>query len=193
VDPERSSAAELFRVAEAVVGRPPALGDVRLIAVDGPSGSGKTTLAHQVAAVVGGLQPEWDCEVFATDHLATWENPVDWWPELETGVLGPLATGRPARIRVNDWTSGVPVPGEYYEFPVPQVLIIEGVSAAREAVAARLGAALWVELPGAAARLERSVARDGETSRAYLEQWQRDEEAWFTADRTRVRLALPAW
>ncbi|RIJ70156.1 hypothetical protein D1871_19750 [Nakamurella silvestris] len=164
---------------------------MRLIAVDGPSGSGKTTVAHQLAAALGGLRPGGDCEVFATDHLATWENPVGWWPELEEGVLAPLAAGRPARIRVNDWTSGVPVPGEYYEFPVPQVLIIEGVSAARLALGDRLTAALWVELPGTAARLERSVARDGENSRRYLEQWQRDEERWFAADGTRARWNLP--
>ncbi|PSL55565.1 cytidylate kinase-like protein [Saccharothrix carnea] len=154
---------------------------MRLVAVDGPSGSGKSTFAARLAAELGGVP------VVPTDHFATWDDPVSWWPRLVADVLDPLWHGREARYRRLDWTGGTPKPGEQVTVPVSDVLVVEGVSAARRSIAARLDEAIWVELPDPAERLRRAVARDGEASREHLRRWQAFERGWFVVDGTKAR------
>ncbi len=121
-----------------------------------------------------------------TDDFATWDEPVEWWPRLRDGVLEPLRLGRPGSYLRTEWPGGRPVLGARVEVAVPEILVLEGVSAARAEVAPYLSTVVWVEA-AEALRLERAVARDGEASRAELSRWQRFERAWFAADRTRVR------
>jgi len=125
--------------------------------------------------------------VVSTDLLATWEHPLDWWAVMEEFLLAPLATGGIAKMPVMQWVSGNPRPGGSIVVPPVDVLILEGVSSGRSAVAGRLSALVWVEVPGAAERLERAVARDGEAMRPFLARWQVDEAAHFAADGTRGR------
>src|SRR5262249_5029682 len=68
----------------------------RVVAVDGLGGAGKTTLAERLAA-------ELDAPVVHTDDFASWDNPVDWWPDLLEQVLEPLAAGRAARFTPTSW------------------------------------------------------------------------------------------
>lgn len=165
--------------------RPARLGRVRLVAVDGPSGSGKTSLAGPLAGAftAAGLETA----VVSTDLLATWEHPFDWWPEWEAGLLQPLAAGLASQLRTMEWVDGRPYPAALLRIEPPDVLVLEGVSAGRAAIAERLSALVWVEVPDAAVRLERAVRRDGEATRHYLEQWQRDEARHFREDGTRRR------
>ncbi|ONI81956.1 hypothetical protein ALI22I_37885 [Saccharothrix sp. ALI-22-I] len=153
---------------------------MRLVAVDGPSGSGKSTYAARLAEELGAT-------VVPTDHFATWTDPVSWWPRLLADVLEPLWHGREARYQRMDWTDGWPKLGDRVTVPVPDVLIIEGVSAARRSIAARLDEAIWVELPDPEERLRRAVERDGEQNRRHLERWQAFERGWFAVDDTRSR------
>jgi uridine kinase len=153
---------------------------VKLIAVDGPSGAGKTTVARAMAEEMGAT-------VVPTDHFATWDDPVAWWPRLLDGVLDPLARGEPGRYRRMDWSEGWPRLGEWVTVEPADVLVVEGVSAARRSIASRLHLAIWVDGPGEAERLERAVARDGEASRAHLRRWQLFERGWFAVDDTRAR------
>ncbi|MBB5807060.1 uridine kinase [Saccharothrix ecbatanensis] len=153
---------------------------MRLVAVDGPSGSGKSTYAASLAQESGAA-------VVPTDHFATWTDPVSWWPRLLADVLEPLWHGRAARYRRVDWTGGLPKPGPWVTVPASNVLIIEGVSAARRSIAPRLDEAIWVELPDPEERLRRAVARDGEASRKHLERWQAFERGWFAVDGTKAR------
>ena len=55
--------------------RAPAGVATRLIAIDGPGGAGKTTLAARMAE-------ELKAAVIHTDEFASWDNPIDWWPEM---------------------------------------------------------------------------------------------------------------
>lgn len=163
----------------AIKRRPPRLGATRLVAVDGPSGAGKSTFAKTLAAQV-------NATLIPTDHFATWDDPVAWWPRLEE-VLTKIAHGQPGTYQMTDWSEGFPRPGELRTVEPPEVLILEGVSAARKSIVDRLSYAVWVELEDAAERLERAVTRDGEQSRTHLARWQDFERGWFAVDRTKAR------
>ncbi|MEV4052606.1 uridine kinase [Amycolatopsis sp. NPDC049688] len=158
------------------------MGGVRVLAVDGPSGAGKSTFA---ARIVAGLRAR-GCRtaLVSTDAFATWDDPVAWWPRLVEGVLRPLADGRPGTYRRMDWTTGVPRPGELVRVAVPDVLVLEGVSSGRTSVRPLLSHLCWLEGGPEAARLARTVARDGEAARAELGRWQRFERGWFAVDGT---------
>jgi uridine kinase len=165
---------------------------VRLLAVDGPSGSGKTTLAGGVTRRLRAAGV--DVAEVPTDHFATWTDPVSWWPRLVTGVLAPLREGRPGGYRRTDWSTGTPRPGEWVRVPVPDVLVVEGVSAGRASVRERLTLLVWVEVRDAGLRLAWSVARDGDAAAAELAAWQRFERGWFAVDDTAAAADLRvAW
>ena len=153
---------------------------MRLLAIDGPSGAGKSTLAASVVAALGSR-----AELISTDAFATWDDPVAWWPRLAAGVLTPLANGRPGQYRRTDWTSGEPRPGELVSVGVPEVLVLEGVSSGRRSVRPRLSQLCWLDGGTETERLDRTVARDGEPSRAELRRWQLFERGWFAVDGTR--------
>lgn len=184
----RADGAAADQVVREVLRKPPGLGSVRLITVDGPSGAGKSTFADLVFARTRAAGVE--ARLVRTDDFATWERPVQWWPRLRSGVLEPLSRGVPGRYRRVEWPEGVPVDGAVVEVAVPDVLLLEGVSSGRRSIADRIGVSVWVEGADPAARLERAVARDGESSRAELVRWQEFERDWFASDRTRERAHL---
>lgn len=175
----------LAATVSAVRSAPARLGPLRLVAVDGPSGSGKTTVADRLLAAL--IAAGESTALVRTDHFATWQDPFGWWPRLESEVLGPLAAGRPATYLAMDWSGDVPVPRRPVTVATDAVLILEGVSAGRRAVSRRLSLLVWVEHPDRRVRAARAVARDGESIREPLVQWQRAEDAWFARDATRDR------
>ncbi|GAA3439679.1 hypothetical protein GCM10018954_093000 [Kutzneria kofuensis] len=122
-----------------------------------------------------------------TDHFATWDDPVAWWPRLVDGVIKPLLRGEPGRYRRMDWSGGVPALGPEVVVEPTEVLVVEGVSAGRRAATPWLSQLVWVEAKDA---LERAVARDGEASRADLVRWKEFELGWFQVDGTRERADL---
>lgn len=167
---------------------PPRLGGTRLLAIDGPSGSGKSTLAARLVANLAARGVR--TALVPTDHFATWDNPVAWWPDLVEGVLVPLSRGGPGRYRRMVWEGGAPRPGPWITVDPPEVLVLEGVSAGRRSAARWTSLLVWVEDADPAARLERAVARDGESCRAELSGWQRFEAGWFAVDGTRGRAGV---
>ncbi len=177
--------AVLLDLVERVRAARPLLGPVKLVAVDGPSGSGKTCFAQQLLAALTGAGMR--ATVVPTDDFATWDEPVQWWPRLVSGVLEPLRRGRPGGYRRIEWPDGEPVLGAHVTVPVPEVLVLEGVSAARREISDRVSVAVWVEEPDPALRLERAVRRDGPRTRPHLQRWQEFERSWFAADGTRAR------
>jgi predicted kinase len=80
-----------------------------------------------------------------------------WWPTLEAEVLADPGTG---------------------------VLLIEGVSSSRRAIAGRLTYGIWLTVP-AAPRLARAIARDGPAAAADWDRYEAEETAFFAGD--------PAW
>ena len=157
---------------------PPRCGNVRLVAIDGPGGAGKSVFADRLAGILG------NAPIVHTDDFASWDEPIEWWHRLEAEVLGPLGRGEPVRYRAYDWLNRQL--GEWRELRASDVIVLEGVSSARRAVAGRLSLAIWVETPRAT-RLARGIARDGEAMRPQWEQWMAEEDAHYARDRTRER------
>jgi hypothetical protein len=103
-----------------VLGRRPRLGAVRLVAIDGPSGAGKTTFATRLARAL-----PVDTAVVPTDaFLDGWAEPLSVWPALRSGLLDPLAAGRPGAYHAYDWTLRR-FGAEATPVAVPIVLILE--------------------------------------------------------------------
>jgi len=160
---------------------PPAGMGTRIVAIDGPGGAGKTTLASQLTEALGGAQ------VVHTDDFASWDDPVDWWPRLLEQVLEPLARGDTARFRRSRWAR---VEEEaWVEVAPADFVILEGVSASREAFRPFLTYSIWVEAP-ADVRLRRGLERDGEGARAQWEEWMAEEDRYVERERPQERVDL---
>jgi uridine kinase/predicted TPR repeat methyltransferase len=151
---------------------------VRLVAVDGPGGAGKSTFARRLAGALGGAP------IVHTDDFATGEPGLEWWPRLEREVIVPLRTSRVARYRRYDWPTRRLA--EWHTVDPAPVVIIEGVSSARAAVADSLALSIWVDAPHDV-RLRRGLERDGEAARAQWQQWMTEEETHFASDDTQER------
>jgi uridine kinase len=176
-------------LAAEVLGAPARLGAVRMVAVDGPAGSGKTTFADRLAGALRAAGAS-VAVVHTDDLLDGWADMVSFWPRLREWVLEPLSRGEPARFRRYDWVRGR-FEDEWQDLPVPDVLVLEGVTSARAEAAPLLTVAVFV-LAGSELRLARGLARDGEALRQEWLRWMAGEQRHFaqdgTADRADVRV-----
>lgn len=184
------SMATFAGLARQVYAGPARLGRVRLVAVDGPSGAGKSTFAERLATacVAAVPTPPAVAVVHTDDLLDGWHDQFTFWPRLHEWVLGPLGAGRPARYRRYDWVAGRFRDGWTVVDP-PDVLVIEGVSAARAAIRPTVTLSVFVTA-AAPVRLARSLARDGAAMQPALDRWRRAEERFFTTDGTAAAVDL---
>jgi uridine kinase len=177
-----STEVETFtELAARLLARPAQCGPVRLVAIDGPGGAGKSTFAARLADALG------HASVVHTDDFAAWDNPLNWWPRLEQQVLQPLGAGRTGRFQRYDWDSRALA--EWHEVPADGVLILEGVSGARRAVAQRLTYAVWIQADPEV-RLRRGLERDGQEALGLWQGWMADEDRHFAQDQTVQRADL---
>jgi uridine kinase len=146
----------------------------RIVAVDGPGGAGKTSLAERLAR-------ELAATVIHTDNFASWENPSDWWPDLIAKALEPLAAGKPARFRPTTWGEGE-IEREPVEIEPAEFVILEGVTASREAFRPYLAYSIWIETPREL-RLRRGLERDGERALPRWQAWMEGEDRYVERER----------
>lgn len=154
---------------------------VRLVGIDGPSGSGKSTLARGLAERLGS-------PVIKIDDFVSWSDFAGWWPRFEQQVVQPLLAGHDATYQQRDWQDhefGDEL-GSWRTVAWAPVVIIEGVTSTRAAVADSLACRVWVEAP-TDLRLTRGLARDGVSHLPLWEQWMIDEKAFFERDGARQR------
>lgn len=159
-------------------------GGIRLLGVDGPSGSGKSTLASALVARSG-------APLIKIDDFVSWRDFDGWWPRFERQVLTPLLSGSRAHYQVRDWANdelGTSLAG-WKSVPWAPLVILEGVTCTRQAVADRLAYRIWVDAPPET-RLKRGIERDGETHRGFWVDWMKVEEQFFADDGTRARADL---
>ena len=170
-------------LAERVRAASPRLGATRLVTVDGPAGSGKTTFAARLAATLGP-----GTTVLHMDDLYAGWTLDGATGRLITGVLEPLAEGRPGSYSRYDWTAerfdDVPT-----DVPVPEVLIVEGCGSSPRALDGWTTLRIWVEAPQGL-RLTRGLARDGDHLAEHWARWQQAEAAEFGREDTRARAEL---
>ena len=151
---------------------------VRLVGIDGPAGSGKSTLAQALFQAFG-----WP--VIELDDFFSWVSFDSWWPRFEAQVVAPLLQGRSIRYHVRDWAGdefGEGLAGWKHLDWCP-VIIIEGVGSTRSAISGDLACRVWVDA-SAEERLERGVARDGESHRDLWERYMIRESRFFLLDGT---------
>lgn len=144
----------------------------RLIAIDGPGGAGKSSLADWLARKL-------QAPIIHTDEFANWDNPIDWGPTLLEKALKPIAAGQPAMYEPTTW--GGPRKPQRLVGPA-EFVIIEGVTALREAFRPYLAYAIWIETPRAI-RLRRGLERDGSEARANWDRWMAEEDAYIQRER----------
>jgi uridine kinase len=172
----------LTQIADACAAREPPGGmRTRVIAVDGPGGAGKSTFAEQLAAALGG------CQIVHTDDFASWDDPVDWWPRLIEQVLEPLTRGERAEFDPSLWTPGLV--REPIEVVPAEFLVLEGVTASRDAFRPYLTYTVWIDAPDEV-RLRRGVERDGEEARAQWIAWMAEEDRYRERERPDARADL---
>lgn len=180
-----SGAMHLFvDLAAEIAGCRPRCGPVRLVAIDGPGGAGKSAFASRLAAAFASSE---EVTLLHTDDFASWDVPVDWWPRLEQQVLNPIRCGQDPRFQRYDW--GTRRMAEWIHVPRTPVIILEGVSSARAAVAPEFSYAIWIAT-ARQTRLERGLARDGDHARAQWDEWMATEDHHFAIDDTRQRADL---
>jgi uridine kinase len=144
----------------------------RIVAIDGPGAAGKSSLA-------GSLRQRLMAQVIHTDDFASWDNPLDWWPDFLARVLKPLASGKPVTYRPRSWDR---VPKEIVAINPHTLVIVEGVGASRKAFRPYLAFSIWIET-AAELRLRRGVERDGEEARELWRQWMSAENEYVASER----------
>ena len=168
---------QLRHLADAVrSAKAPAGVEARIVAVDGPGGAGKSSLADWLAQ-------ELDAQVIRTDDFASWDNPVDWWPDLIELAFKPLAAGRPARYQPTSWGGEEREP---LQIEPAAIVILEGVTASRQAFRPYLAYSIWIETPREL-RLQRGLERDGEHARPQWERWMEAEDRYIEKERPAER------
>lgn len=158
---------------------PPAGMKTRVVAIDGPGGAGKSTLAAHLAR-------ELDAPIVHTDDFASWDNPLEWWPDLIETVLRPIAAAQPARYTPTSW--GGPAKAQVVIEP-GDFVVLDGVSASRAAFRPFLAFSIWVETPRNA-RLRRGLQRDGAHARADWDRWMAEEDAYVEREQPAARADL---
>ena len=183
----RGSVERYEDLAATILAEPPRLGPVRCVAVDGPAGSGKTTFSRRLSTALRKAGAD-VAEIHTDDLLEGWTDMVSFWPRLSEWILEPLSRGEPARYRTYNWHRGC-FDEAWQAVPVPQVLIVEGVTSARAAASPYLGLSVFV-VADRSLRLARGIERDGEALRDDWVRWIADEERHFAADATAGRASL---
>lgn len=157
-------------------------GEVAVFGIDGRSRSGKTSLTAELGALGD------DMAIIHTDDIAWHHSFFDWTPVLITGVLEPLRRdGPPVSFTPQAWIDR----GRSGSIDVPrgtQVVLVEGVGAARAELTRWLDATIWVETPEDVA-MRRTVELDRDPP-GFIDDWMRAERAHLDRDRPWTRATV---
>lgn len=175
-----SSVERFSDLANQVLERPNEL-PTRLIGVDGCGGSGKSTFAKRL---VNHLSTE---KLIHTDDFASWDNPLNWWPRLLEQVIKPISKGEQARWQRYDW--GTKQLAEWHKTEPGGVVVIEGVTATREAWRDLLAYRIWVECPRDL-RLQRGLERDGPDAYELWQDWMAAEDEYVEKEKSKSHADL---
>jgi uridine kinase len=175
-DGVRHSYSSLEEITEAVQVAAGGAGSTVFIGIDGAGGSGKSTLAARFAEDLS------IPTVVRIDDFADWSDDSNWtMSTFAERVLQPLIDGLTSKHQRYDWPTDSF--GEWFEITPGGIVIVEGVSALRNDLRKYWTVPIWVDCPREL-RLERGIARDGESMRSQWEDlWMPGEDAYMERER----------
>jgi uridine kinase len=154
-----------------------------LIGIDGPGGVGKTTLAHDLQKTLDNVQivhmDDFDVPSHQKMMLSAYRpvGPDTEWMRVLHEVVFPLYGNKKAIYKRYDRSSDAYV--EEVTIKPYGVVVIEGVFALRRELFSYYDLGVWVDL-SLEKRIERVIARDGESSRPLWENdWLPMEEKYI--------------
>ena len=171
-------------ILEHAMAQPPLLGGGRMVCIDGYAGSGKTTLAGALTAAAAAYVDTVHL-IHADDVLTGWDGLPALPFRLRNYVVGPLASGHPARYRRFDWELGAPAE-EHVVAPM-DLLVLEGCGTGHRNLRSRRATKVWVEAPRDM-RLARGLERDGEAMRPDWLRWMDVEDRVLSSADADVRV-----
>ena len=145
----------------------------RIVAIDGCGGAGKTTFATRLAGTLD------NCPIMHTDDFASWDHPIDWYPQLIEQVLEPLRQNHVAHYQKFNWQANQP--GQWETLEPCYVMILEDVSASRPEFRSYLSFSVYIETDREL-RLKRRIERDGEEILPLWQQWMTEEDECVLRD-----------
>jgi uridine kinase len=145
----------------------------RVVGIDGCGGAGKSTLASELSRLLAAAP------IIQTDDFASWEDPLGWAPRFLRQVLQPISRNEPAYYQRYDWVKRAL--GEWIAVGPASIVLIEGVSATRQAFRPYLALSIWVETDRAE-RQRRGLARDGNPMADHWAAWMADEDAYVARE-----------
>jgi hypothetical protein len=132
-----------------------------------------------------------DASLVQIDDFVSWNDVSGWWPRFDDQVVQPLLSGDDAHYQVRDFENdpyGTSL-GGWKTVPWSPLVIFDGVTCTRRAVAEVLAYRIWVEAPDEI-RLARGLIRDGERAQHLWLTWMEEERDFFSKDATRDRADL---
>ena len=167
-----------------LAGPGPAAGP-RVVGVDGRGGSGKTVLAGALAEAAANRGAA--AAVVHTDDVAWHHSFFGWDADLAEHVLRPVRAGRGAAYRPPAWRER-DRPGAVAVPPGADLVLVEGTGVVRGSLVPLFDATVWVQVDRevALARL-RERDGDGPEIRAFIADWEREEEPLLRAERPWAR------
>lgn len=161
-------------VAEVRTRRLPGGMGTRIVAIDGLGGAGKSSFAEQVSRALDGAP------IVHTDDFASWDDPIDWWPRLIELLLAPISRNEVARFEPSRWGAGTD--RELVVVEPTEFVILEGVTASREAFLPYVTYSIWIEAPHEL-RLRRGLERDGQAALDQWKAWMAEEDRYRSTER----------
>ena len=150
-----------------------------LVGIDGRSRSGKSTLAALIARCIQ------EVVVVHTDDIAWHHSFFGWSDVLIEGVLRPLRRGGlPLSYTPQPWiergrSGSIVIPGG------TEIILVEGVGAARRELSNWFDATIWVQTDPDVA-MARTIALDRDPP-GFIDDWMRAENAHLAADQPWTR------
>ncbi len=163
-------------IADAITSAAARANSTLLIGIDGAGGSGKSTLANGLSNVFD------NAVVLHIDDFGVWTDESHLSPaSFAEQVIVPLSAGRAAKYQRYDWPTGTF--GEWAEIEPAEIVIVEGVTELSPDLSEHWHVSVWVDCPSEL-RLDRGIARDGESMRSQWEDvWMPGENAYMERDR----------
>ncbi|MEI6867126.1 MAG: adenylyl-sulfate kinase [Actinomycetes bacterium] len=168
---------ELADLTQAILGATATCGNSIVLTIDGPAGSGKTTLAAALENRIASSGRS-AMTIHLDDIYNGWEDALgaSLTRNLAEKVIPGITTGHSFLLPRFDWAISE------YSNPMiylpSEIVIIEGVGAGQSAIREFATLAIWIYIDSEVG-MARVLARDGQTVKAHMRQFQRAQNEHF--------------